>query len=95
MSRKADADTQAPLCGPGPKRETHYYTIYVGCHTLYDEHRSVFNQAFSDFDPEKNRTCNLMIKSHLCDLSAHESSMEYNDTRGFSDAPSVEGPEIP
>lgn len=43
----------APMCGASPEREVAFGTIYVGCHTLYDEHRPVFRTFFPDFDPVK------------------------------------------
>lgn len=51
MSRKADADTQAPLCGVRPDRRPGTY-LYTGCHALFDRYRPVFNARYPDFNPE-------------------------------------------
>lgn len=49
--RKADADTQAPLCGIRP--EHNRTGTYLGCHILFDRYRSDFNRRFPEFDPIK------------------------------------------
>lgn len=46
LSRKKDCTTIGPLCGPD------FTTGYIGCHELYDEHRSEFDEAYPDFDAE-------------------------------------------
>lgn len=46
--RKADYQTQAPLCGIRFGTPT-----IIGCHITYDRHRSIFDAAFPDFDPAK------------------------------------------
>lgn len=51
MSRKADADTQAPLCGRRWSEDGESFLL--GCHTLYDEHRWMFDIDFPEYDPEK------------------------------------------
>lgn len=53
MSRKADADTQAPLCGLNYWPTTKVAYLYAGCHNLYDRHRDVFNARFPDFDAKR------------------------------------------
>lgn len=62
MSRKADSDTQAPLCGPRGQLPAPDVVVplfnasagfYVGCHVLYDDYRWIFEKKFPDFDPEK------------------------------------------
>jgi len=45
MSRKADYDTQAPLCGPRLYR--------LGCHKIYDDYPWEFRFQFPGFNPEK------------------------------------------
>lgn len=54
MSRKADADTQAPLCHtmPVPYPALSMSFAVGGCHILYDEHRSIFDAEFPNYDPE-------------------------------------------
>ncbi len=53
MSRKADADTVGPLCGPRAVFAVLNYKIYPGCHNLYDKHRATFDAVFPTFDPER------------------------------------------
>ena len=49
MSRKADYDTQAPLCG---YRMLSTSSETIGCHKLYDDYRWIFDEEFPGFDPE-------------------------------------------
>lgn len=48
MSRKAEAETVAPLCGPRP-----WFIPLLGCHRLFDEHRQEFDEMFPEFNPER------------------------------------------
>lgn len=45
MSRKGDCTEIGPLCGP--------HMSYVGCHRLFDRHRSKFDARFPRFNPEE------------------------------------------
>lgn len=47
MSRKAAADTQAPLC-----RNRGWVVAIIGCHALYDDYPWIFKQQFPDFNAE-------------------------------------------
>lgn len=54
--RKADYDTQAPLCGPRADATDPWSwdgTTYIGCHKLFDDYRWRFSARFPDFDPAK------------------------------------------
>ena len=57
MSRKADADTQAPLCGPRvvttPFPGITFYETFIGCHQQFDRYRPAFNAKHPDFNPKK------------------------------------------
>lgn len=66
LSRKADADTIAPLCGEifvvtGPISEH----TSDGCHRLFDEHRSDFDARFPDFNASTEASkCEQAWKAH-------------------------------
>lgn len=65
--RKGRHTTIGALCGPRPA--AHDF-VWPGCHSLYDEHRSSFNQIFPDFDPElvAGETC-LAWDEHCARIS--------------------------
>ncbi len=53
MSRKADYDTQAPLCGLRFIYSERATTMYIGCHRVFDEMRWEFDRRFPHFSPEQ------------------------------------------
>lgn len=53
MGRKADYDTQAPLCGARGALLFAWRSAPEGCHNLYDEHRSTFNAIYPNYNSEK------------------------------------------
>ncbi len=65
--RKGHHTTIGALCGPRPA--AHDF-VWPGCHSLYDEHRSSFDQIFPDFDPElvAGETC-LAWDAHCARVS--------------------------
>lgn len=75
MGRKADAKTQAPLCGPHDVvRSISYHGapfvrergLFMGCHRQFDEFRGFFNAFHPDFNAETAASdCEQAWQNHL------------------------------